>query len=70
MGIFPVLNRLTGLFMEASVVKFLTNLTLGKKISVLLVDDEPQLLRLVRANLEAVGYRVLTAMDARSVLKL
>ncbi|MEE9400224.1 MAG: response regulator transcription factor [Dehalococcoidales bacterium] len=41
-----------------------------KKISVLLIDDDPQLIRLVRANLETVGYRVLTAMDALSALKL
>ena len=43
---------------------------MGKKISILLVDDDPQLIRLVRANLEAVGYRVLVAMDARSALEL
>jgi len=41
-----------------------------KKISVLLIDDDPQLIRLVRANLETIGYRVLTAMDALSALKL
>jgi two-component system, OmpR family, KDP operon response regulator KdpE len=40
------------------------------KTSILLVDDDPQLIRLVRANLETVGYKVLTAMDARSALKL
>ncbi len=43
---------------------------MGKKTSILLVDDDPQLIRLVRANLESVGYRVLAAMDARSVLEL
>ncbi len=43
---------------------------MSKKISVLLVDDDPQLIRLVRANLESVGYKVLTAMDARSALEL
>lgn len=40
-----------------------------KKTTVLLVDDEPQLLRLVRANLESVGYGVLTATDGPSALK-
>ncbi|MDO8568777.1 MAG: response regulator transcription factor [Dehalococcoidales bacterium] len=40
------------------------------KITILLVDDDPQLIRLVRANLESVGYRVLVAMDARSALAL
>ncbi|HEY83109.1 MAG TPA: response regulator transcription factor [Dehalococcoidia bacterium] len=43
---------------------------MGKKPSILLVDDDPQLIRLVRANLESVGYRVLVAMDAHSALKL
>ncbi len=41
-----------------------------KKTSILLVDDDPKLIRLVRANLESVGYRVLVAMDARSALEL
>ncbi len=40
------------------------------KTTILLVDDDPQLLRLVRANLESVGYRILVAMDARSGLEL
>ncbi len=43
---------------------------MGKKTSILLVDDDPQLIRLVRANLESVGYKVLAAMDAHSGLKL
>ncbi len=43
---------------------------MSKKTSILLVDDDPQLIRLVRANLEPVGYRVLVAMDARSALEL
>ncbi|MEW6033873.1 MAG: response regulator transcription factor [Chloroflexota bacterium] len=38
------------------------------KTSVLLVDDDPQLVRLVRANLESVGYKVSVAADARSAL--
>ncbi len=43
---------------------------MAEKISILLVDDDPQLIRLVRANLEPVGYRVLVAMDACSALEL
>ncbi len=41
-----------------------------KRTSILLVDDDPQLIRLVRSNLEPVGYRVIIAMDARSALEL
>ncbi len=41
-----------------------------EKTSILLVDDDPQLIRLVRANLESAGYRVLAAMDSRSALAL
>jgi two-component system KDP operon response regulator KdpE len=41
-----------------------------RKTAILLVDDDPQLIRLVRANLEPVGYRVLAAMDARTALEL
>ncbi len=41
-----------------------------QKTSILLVDDDPQLIRLVRANLESVGYRVLIAMDAPSALEI
>jgi two-component system KDP operon response regulator KdpE len=40
-----------------------------RKISVLAIDDDPQLLRLVRANLESVGYRVTTATNANSGLE-
>lgn len=42
---------------------------MSKKTSVLLVDDDPQLIRLVRANLDSVGYRVLVAGDSVSALK-
>ena len=42
---------------------------MAAKTSILLVDDDPQLIRLVRANLESVGYRVLVAMDAHSALE-
>lgn len=40
------------------------------KSSILLVDDDPQLIRLVRANLESVGHRVLVAMEAAAALGL
>ena len=43
---------------------------MAEKLSILLVDDDSQLIRLVRANLEPVGYRVLVAMDARSALEI
>ncbi len=42
---------------------------MAKETSILLVDDDPQLVRLVRTNLESVGYRVLTAADASSALE-
>ncbi len=41
-----------------------------EKTSILLVDDDPQLIRLVRANLESLGYKVLVALEARSALEL
>ncbi len=43
---------------------------MAAKTSILLVDDDPQLIRLVRANLESVGYRVLVAMNAHSALEI
>ena len=43
---------------------------MGKKTSILLVDDDPQLVRLVRANLESMGYKVIAAMDAQSALDI
>jgi two-component system KDP operon response regulator KdpE len=43
---------------------------LTKKLAVLLVDDDPQVIRLVRANLETSGYRVLSAVDAPKALAL
>ncbi|MEE8420154.1 MAG: response regulator transcription factor [Dehalococcoidales bacterium] len=39
------------------------------KNTILLVDDDPQLIKLVRVNLESVGSRVLVAMDAPSALE-
>ncbi len=41
-----------------------------EKTSILLVDDETQLIRLVRANLESSGYKVFAAMNARTALEL
>jgi two-component system KDP operon response regulator KdpE len=43
---------------------------MGRKTSILLVDDDTQLVRLVRANLESVGYKVFAASDARSALEV
>jgi two-component system KDP operon response regulator KdpE len=37
---------------------------------VLVVDDEPHLIKLVRTNLEAANYRVLVAMDGPSALEM
>ncbi|KIC66714.1 response regulator [Pseudarthrobacter phenanthrenivorans] len=36
--------------------------------TVLIVDDEPQLLRALQVNMEAEGYRVLTALDGMAAL--
>jgi two-component system KDP operon response regulator KdpE len=41
-----------------------------KPPSVLVVDDEPRLVRFVRANLESVGFRVLSASDGTTALHL
>ncbi len=43
---------------------------MGKKPSILLVDDDPRLIRFVRANLESVGYKVIVAEEARPALQL
>lgn len=37
--------------------------------TILIVDDEPQLLRALQVNLQAEGYQVLTALDGTSALK-
>jgi DNA-binding response OmpR family regulator len=42
---------------------------MSKKASVLVVDDEPHVLKLVKANLETSGYRVLTAADGKEAVK-
>jgi DNA-binding response OmpR family regulator len=39
-----------------------------KKANILAVDDEPHVLRLVKANLESSGYRVLTAEDGEEAI--
>ncbi len=41
-----------------------------KKIRVLVVDDEPQTVKYVAANLRARGYEVYTAHDGREALKM
>lgn len=41
-----------------------------KKKCILVVEDEPELIRLVRQILEEEGYRVLTALDAEQALRL
>ncbi len=43
---------------------------MARKLTVLLVDDDPQLVRLVRANLESSDYRVLSAADAPLALSI
>ena len=43
---------------------------LNRRISVLVVDDEPRVLRFVRAELESDGYRVLIARDGTEALRV
>lgn len=43
---------------------------MAEKTLILVVDDDPQLVRLVRANLESVGYKVVTATNAGTALEL
>jgi two-component system KDP operon response regulator KdpE len=42
----------------------------NRRISVLVVDDEPRVLRFVRAELESDGYRVLIASNGRQAIEL
>jgi two-component system KDP operon response regulator KdpE len=42
---------------------------MSKKAAILVVDDEPHVLKLVKANLESSGYRVLTAVDGEEAVK-
>lgn len=43
---------------------------MGKRARVLVVVDDPRYVQLVRVNMEASGYRVLTAGDGASALRL
>jgi two-component system KDP operon response regulator KdpE len=43
---------------------------MSRRISVLVVDDEPRILRFVRAELESDGYRVLAATSGRQGIDL
>jgi DNA-binding response OmpR family regulator len=40
------------------------------KASILAVDDEPRVLKLLKANLESSGYKVLTAVDGDQAIRL
>lgn len=40
----------------------------SKKGTILVVEDDPRMLRMIQRNLEVVGYSVLTAMDGRAAL--
>ncbi|HEY7413848.1 MAG TPA: response regulator, partial [Ktedonobacteraceae bacterium] len=41
----------------------------GKKTTIVVADDDPQLLRLVARNLELEGYVALTASDGQQALE-
>src|SRR5207248_4005934 len=41
-----------------------------KQATILVVDDEPRIVRLVRSNLEPAGYKVLTAADGEQGLRM
>jgi len=41
----------------------------ARKATILVVDDEPHVVRLVKANLEPSGYRILTAADGEQALR-
>jgi DNA-binding response OmpR family regulator len=41
-----------------------------KRATILVVDDEPHVVRLVKANLESSGYKVLTAVDGEQSVRL
>ena len=43
---------------------------MSRRISVLVVDDEPRILRFVRAELESDGYRVLAATSGRQAIDM
>jgi len=43
---------------------------MSSKANILVVDDEPHVLKLVKANLESSGYRVLTAGDGAQAVEI
>jgi DNA-binding response OmpR family regulator len=43
---------------------------MARKATILVVDDEPHVLKLVKANLESSGYKVLTASDGIEAVNL
>ena len=43
---------------------------MSRRVSVLVVDDEPRILRFVRAELESDGYRVVVATSGRQAIEL
>ena len=42
----------------------------NKEIKILLVDDEPDIIEIVRYNLEQVGYQIFSASDGLEALKV
>ena len=42
---------------------------MGKQTCILVVDDDPRLLRFVKANLDALSYKVVTAEDPKTALE-
>jgi DNA-binding response OmpR family regulator len=43
---------------------------MARKATILAVDDEPHVLKLVKANLESSGYKVLTAEDGENAVEI
>lgn len=43
---------------------------MSKKATILVVDDEPHVLKLVKANLESSGYKVVTAADGEQAVHI
>ena len=43
---------------------------INKDIKILLVDDEPDIIEIVRFNLEKVGYQIFTASDGLEALRV
>jgi DNA-binding response OmpR family regulator len=42
----------------------------SKKATILVVDDEPNIVRLVKANLESAGYKVVSAADGEQAISM